>query len=77
MLIYGKFLQRATCKLCRKRRVCRIDTMNRYFTAEASGKLIPVCLQECSRFKREEKLGHEKSTEEKDCAAQEGPLRSR
>lgn len=51
----GQVIPRKTCKLCGKRRVCRIDTMNRYYMAEASGKLIPVCLHNCSRFKMEVK----------------------
>lgn len=53
-LALGKVAKK-TCKLCGKRRLCRIDTMNRYYTAEASGKLIPVCLQECSRFTSDKK----------------------
>lgn len=47
----GQVVKRKTCFLCGKRRICRMDTMNRYFTAECSGKLIPVCLSNCSRYK--------------------------
>ena len=50
--MYGDIV-RKTCFRCGKRRLCRIDNMNRYYTAEASGKLIPVCLQECSRFEED------------------------
>jgi hypothetical protein len=48
--VIGQLVKKATCFLCGKRRECRIDSMNGYFTAEASGKPIPVCLQECSRY---------------------------
>jgi hypothetical protein len=51
--IYGQVVYRATCKICHKRRTCRIDNMNRYYTAEASGKSIPVCLTTCSRYQGE------------------------
>lgn len=47
----GEVVKKTRCFLCEKRRECRIDTMNRYFTAEASGKLIPVCLMNCSRYR--------------------------
>lgn len=49
-LVYGQVVLRKTCKLCGKRRDCRVDTINHYFTAEASGKLIPVCLMKCSTY---------------------------
>jgi hypothetical protein len=48
--VYGKIVQRATCKICGHRRICRIDNMNRYYTAESSGLPIPVCLTTCSRY---------------------------
>lgn len=51
-LEYGTVV-RKTCKLCGKRRLCRMDRMARYYTAEWMKKLIPVCLNECSRFKAE------------------------
>jgi hypothetical protein len=50
----GEIVLRKICFLCGKRRICRIDNMNRYYTAETSGKLIPVCLHNCSQWKREE-----------------------
>lgn len=46
----GQVVSRRTCFICGKRRDCRLDTMNRYYTAEASGRLIPVCLMECSTY---------------------------
>lgn len=46
----GQLVKTRRCFLCGKRRECRIDTMNNYFTAEASGKLIAVCLARCSRY---------------------------
>lgn len=53
----GDVVKKTRCFLCEKRRECRIDTMNNYFTAESSGKLIPVCLMNCSTYGiiREEK----------------------
>lgn len=55
-LMMGQILKKK-CKICGKRRMCRIDTMNRYYTAEASGKLIPVCLTECSRYTNDSSRG--------------------
>lgn len=48
--VLGAVVKKTRCFLCEKRRTCRIDSMNPYFTAEASGKLIPVCLANCSRY---------------------------
>jgi hypothetical protein len=55
--VYGQVVNRATCRICQRRRMCRIDNMNGYYTAESSGKSIPVCLQACSRFKGEKESG--------------------
>lgn len=52
----GEIVPRKTCFLCGKRRMCRMDNMNYYFTAESSGKLIPVCLGNCSNWKHQERL---------------------
>jgi hypothetical protein len=53
----GQVVSRRTCFICEKRRDCRVDSMNRYYTAETSGKMIPVCLKECSTY------GTDKSSE--------------
>lgn len=54
MIQQGAVLKK-TCKLCGKRRLCRMDEMRHYYMAEASTKLIPVCIAECSTFGRREK----------------------
>lgn len=48
----GEVKQRR-CFLCGKLRLCRTDTANKYM-AEASAKLIAVCLMTCSTYEDDE-----------------------